>query len=67
MKDFKGANVRAFWMRSYGGMVAGTWAVFLNIKAIHGHEGGGSIDAAWPMAKAVVDDFGTLVCVEAFR
>jgi len=67
MDDFERATIKARWMCFYGGLCAGLWGVYLGVSLIHGHEGGGSVDAGQPCAKAVVDDFGTLVCLEGFR
>jgi hypothetical protein len=43
------------------------WLLTINISPDHGRKSGGLLNAAYPQSKAVVDDFGTLVCVTPWR
>lgn len=40
-----------------------TWLMTLGIRLHHGAGGGGPLRSAFPQSEAVMDDFGTLVCV----
>lgn len=60
------SKINAHWQRSYKASGA-SWLITLTIGTEHGHSGGGSVYAGMPQARAVVDDFGTLVCVEAWK
>ena len=43
------------------------YLITLSISTLHGHIGGGCVEAAFPQAHAVVDDFGTLVIVRGWQ
>jgi hypothetical protein len=40
-----------------------TWLLTLVVRFDHGAGGGGPLRTAFPQAHAVMDDYGTLVCV----
>lgn len=42
---------------------APTWLLTIRTGIDHGHGAGGHIRSCYPQATAVMDDFGTLVCV----
>lgn len=61
-----GSQVSTYWQRSY--IAAGaSWVMTIAIDTAHGHAGGGCLDAGMPQARAVVDDYGTLVAVGSWK
>ena len=59
------ASVDVIWHRTRCEQQNYLLTACIGIK--HSHESGGVSGAAYPQARAVVDDFGTLVIVEAWR
>lgn len=43
------------------------WLISISITPDHGAESGGNEQASYPGARAVIDDYGTLVCVTGWR
>ena len=58
------SKIEATWHRAYG--YAFTWIISIKVGHKHGL-GGGGIASGFPQARAVVDDFGTLVLVGEWR
>lgn len=54
------AQIEASWQRCRD---RPKWLLTISISVAHGQEGGGPLLAAYPQAHAVMDDYGTLVCV----
>lgn len=59
-------KINCSWSRVFD-KAGPAWLITLSIGTLHGHKSGGEILAAFPQSWAVVDDFGTLVCVEMWR
>lgn len=60
------SKIRCWAHRNYQN-ARGTWLLTLLVGANHGSGGGGNLFAAYPQSWAVVDDFGDLICVEAWK
>ena len=60
------SSIRTSWQKVWE-KIGGTWLVTLSLGVEHSHGGGGHILAGYPQTWAVVDDFGTLVAVEAYK
>lgn len=59
-------KIRANWQREFD-RIGAAWLITLSVGIQHAHGGGGNLFSAYPQAWAVVDDFGTLVAVEAYK
>ena len=60
------SKIKVSWQRLFD-RVGAAWLITLGVGIQHAHANGGHIFAAYPQSMAVVDDFGTLVAVEAYQ
>lgn len=63
--DGASSSVGITWHRSRGEQQ--NYLLTIDISTKHSHENGGLFNAAYPQARAVVDDYGTLVIVRAWQ